>query len=79
MRSTSSAAKRLTIAQRASRSSADHAANARRALDVVRRRARAFPHGLAGAGVARSEDGARAVAPGAVDEEFSHVVIPVSV
>lgn len=58
----------------------ERAARARdRALDVVRRRARAFPHGLAGAGVARSEDGARAVAPGAVDEEFSHVVIPVSV
>ncbi|ABA49754.1 hypothetical protein BURPS1710b_2844 [Burkholderia pseudomallei 1710b] len=36
LRSTSSAAKRLTIAQRASRSSADHAANARRALATAR-------------------------------------------
>lgn len=43
-----------------------------RAIDVGRRRAFTLPCDLVGAGIARSEHGARACDPGAVDEEFRH-------
>ncbi len=55
------------------RPAGERAARARdRTVDVGRRCAVALPGHSVGARVARSEDGARACDPGAVDEEFRH-------